>query len=134
MARPLRQVRIHEADRGLRTEAPIRNVLRRVARFGRSHRAVANLPPFESTMTSLLLSLLLRSQLQSQAAVANPFMKGADPHAAVVGKTVWVYPTDGTHRIGAAFWAYSSDDLRTWKEHGPVLKFDDIPWIKEDKA
>lgn len=81
-------------------------------------------------MTSLLLSLLL----QPQAPAKNPFLHGADPHAAVVGKTVWVYPTDGTHHIGAAFWAYSSDDLKTWTEHGPILKFDDIPWIKEDKA
>jgi beta-xylosidase len=81
-------------------------------------------------MTSLLLSLLLTPQV----AAKNPFMLGADPHAQVVGDTVWIYPTDATHRIGAAFWAYASKDLRTWKEYGPILKFDEIPWIKEDHA
>ena len=64
----------------------------------------------------------------------NPVLVGADPHAAAFGDTVWIYPTDATHRIGAAFWAYSSRDLRTWTEHGPILRFDDIPWIAADKA
>lgn len=79
-------------------------------------------------MTSLLLTLALLAPQK------NPFLKGADPHAVVFGNTVWLYPTDATHRIGAAFWAYSSRDLKSWTEHGPILKFDDIPWIKEDKA
>jgi beta-xylosidase len=63
-------------------------------------------------MTSLLLTLALLSPQN------NPVFPGADPHAAVVGDTVWLYPTDGTHRIGAAFWAYSSKDLKTWTWHG----------------
>ena len=79
-------------------------------------------------MTSLLLSLALLAPQQ------NPFLKGADPHAAVVGDTVWLYPTDATHRIGAAFWAFSSKDLKTWTEHGPILRFDDVPWIAADNA
>ncbi len=82
-------------------------------------------------MTSLLLALALLPQTVS---VRNPVLTGADPHVAVVNDTVWLYPTDGTHRIGAAFWAFSSRDLKTWTEHGPILKFDDIPWIKADGA
>lgn len=65
-------------------------------------------------------------------ALKNPFLNGADPHVTVVGDTVWLYPTDGTHRIGSAFWAFSSKDLRNWKEYGPILKFDEIPWIAAD--
>lgn len=82
-----------------------------------------------STMTTLL-TLLLAPQI----AVHNPVLTGADPGVTVVGDTVWLYPTDGTHRQGAAFWAFSSKDLKTWKESGPILRFDDIPWIAEDKA
>ena len=80
-----------------------------------------------------MISLLAFALLAPQA-VENPVLVGADPHAAVFGDTVWIYPTDGTHRIGAAFWAYSSKDLKRWTEHGPILKFDDIPWIAADKA
>lgn len=59
---------------------------------------------------------------------ANPLMPGADPHAVVVGKTVWIYPTVSNDR----FFAFSSDDLKTWKRHGPVLDFKDVPWVGED--
>ena len=79
-------------------------------------------------MTSLLALLALAPIGQ------NPVLTGADPHAAVFGDTVWIYPTDGTHRIGAAFWAFSSKDLSHWKEHGPILQFKDIPWVAADKA
>jgi beta-xylosidase len=62
---------------------------------------------------------------------SNPIMPGADPHAMVVGQTVWIYPTwdkaDGKH-----FYAFSSTDLRSWQRHGPVLGFEDVRWIKDD--
>lgn len=80
-----------------------------------------------------LLPLLLVPQF-SQIATKNPFLRGADPDAVVVKNTVWLYPTDGTHRAGAAFWAYSSKDLKTWTEYGPILRFDDVPWISADGA
>ena len=84
-------------------------------------------------MTSLLAYLALQVA-PLVAAGQNPILAGADPDAVVVGDTVWIYPTDATHRIGAAFWAFSSKDLRTWTEHGPILRFDDAPWIAADKA
>ena len=58
-------------------------------------------------------------------------MPGADPHAMVVGKTVWVYPTWSGGR-GARFYAFSSTDLVHWQRHGPVLDFDNIGWIRDD--
>jgi len=58
-------------------------------------------------------------------------MRGADPHALVLGDTVWVYPTwsDGK---GPRFFAFSSTDLKEWRRHGPVLDFSDVKWIRED--
>lgn len=62
---------------------------------------------------------------------ANPVMPGADPHALAHGKTVWVYPTRADPE-GGAFYAYSSDDLKHWTRHGPVLRCRDVPWLKAD--
>jgi beta-xylosidase len=62
---------------------------------------------------------------------SNPLMPGADPHALVDGKTVWLYPTRADPE-GGAFYAYSSGDLKNWTRHGPVLRFRDVPWVKAD--
>ncbi|MDR0901196.1 MAG: family 43 glycosylhydrolase, partial [Opitutaceae bacterium] len=61
----------------------------------------------------------------------NPVMTGADPHALVVGKTVWLYPTR-SEAAGGSFSAWSSVDLRNWRKHGPVLRLKDAGWVKED--
>jgi beta-xylosidase len=64
---------------------------------------------------------------------SNPIMPGADPHAIVVGKTVWLYPTWDVRGGGEGhFYAFSSTDLQNWERHGPVLGFEDVAWIKED--
>lgn len=60
----------------------------------------------------------------------NPVLNGADPHAAVIDGTLWMYPTSGRTQ----FFAYSSDDLRRWGRHGPVLRFEDVAWIDDDGA
>lgn len=62
---------------------------------------------------------------------ANPIMPGADPHAVVLGETVWIYPTwsDGG---GERFFAFSSTDLANWRRHGPVLDLKDVVWIEDD--
>jgi beta-xylosidase len=63
----------------------------------------------------------------------NPIMRGADPHALVVGQTVWIYPTwDLRGGGGRHFYAFSSIDLQHWQQHGPVLGFEDVSWIKDD--
>lgn len=63
--------------------------------------------------------------------IPNPIMFGADPHASVVGKTVWIYPTWNTNRE-AQFFAFSSSDLQNWTQHGPVLNFRNVRWIEDD--
>lgn len=64
---------------------------------------------------------------------ANPVMDGADPHAQVVGKDFWLYPTEARSRR-PIFAAYRSTDLRTWKRTGIVLDLDQAPWVKADGA
>lgn len=62
---------------------------------------------------------------------ANPIMPGADPHALIVNTTVWVYPT-WTDGNGQRFFAFSSTNLEDWQRHGPVLDFQNVPWIDDD--
>jgi beta-xylosidase len=84
----------------------------------------------------ILLSVLFLVWAFPQHAAAqwtNPIMAGADPHAIVVGKTVWTYPTwDVRGGGGRHFYAFSSADLQRWEQHGPVLGFEDVSWIKDD--
>jgi len=61
----------------------------------------------------------------------NPVMVGADPHAMAIGGQYWIYPTRSPAE-GQGFFAYSSKDLRTWTQHGPILRFADVKWIKDD--
>ncbi len=78
-------------------------------------------------MHRLLLPLLLAVPT---SLCANPIMRAADPHAEVIDGSVWMYPTRSEG--GRNFFAYQSDDLVKWEEHGPILDFRDIPWIRED--
>lgn len=64
---------------------------------------------------------------------ANPLMDGADPHAMVIGKDYWMFPTEANTRE-PIFAAYRSPDLREWKREGAILNLNDIPWIKENGA
>lgn len=70
---------------------------------------------------------LLKTSLQGK----NPILVGADPHAIVLGDTVWIYPTHGSGE--GHFFAFSSQDLVTWEKHGPLLQFSEIDWIPEGK-
>lgn len=58
-----------------------------------------------------------------QLPAANPVLPGADPHAVVVGDTVWLYPTWSEERRVERFFAFSSTNLTQWQRHGPVLDF-----------
>ncbi len=61
----------------------------------------------------------------------NPAFPGADPGALLVDDTLWIYPT---YRSGERrFFAFSSRDLVSWRIHGPVLEYGDIPWIPTGK-
>jgi beta-xylosidase len=62
----------------------------------------------------------------------NPILpNGADPHAVVVGDTVWIYPTFGLNRE-QAFYAFTSKNLLKWERRGPILRFADVKWINAD--
>lgn len=76
--------------------------------------------------------ILFLASLPLVAMAANPVMTGADPHAAVIDRKMWIYPTEP--RGGGLFAAYSSLDLRTWQRSEPVLRLSEVPWVKEDGA
>lgn len=61
----------------------------------------------------------------------NPLLAGADPHAVVLGRTMWIYPTWSDGR-GERFFAFSSTNLTDWQRHGPILDLADVTWIKDD--
>ncbi len=78
----------------------------------------------------VLLSLFFGEQVRADN-FPNPIMQGADPHAMVVGKSVWIYPT--TRSTGRdAFFAFYSTNLQTWTQIGPVLDFKNVHWIDDD--
>jgi hypothetical protein len=59
-----------------------------------------------------------------------PLFYGADPHVSFFDGAWWMYITGRNHGEGnPSFFAYSSPDLKTWKEHGPVLQFKDVKWL-----
>jgi beta-xylosidase len=62
----------------------------------------------------------------------NPIFTAADPHAVIIDKRVWIYPTGGGPPT--EFFAWSSGDLVHWKQHGPVFRLRDAAWIKDDGA
>ena len=87
--------------------------------------------PMKITVTladAILLSALSAGLLEA----ANPVLPGADPHAVAVGDTVWIYPT-WSDRPFERFFAFSSTNLIAWQRHGPVLDFEDVAWIKDDR-
>jgi len=81
-----------------------------------------------TTRTLVLCALAFCASVSRAGEFSNPLMPGADPHALADGKTVWMYPTGGGG--GASFYAYSSQDLKKWQRHGPVLRLSDVRWAK----
>src|SRR5690349_9461455 len=75
----------------------------------------------------------------------NPFIAGqytADPTARVFNDRVYVYPS---HDILAApgkgrqgwfcmedYHVFSSANLTDWKDHGVIIKQNEVPWVKKD--
>lgn len=81
-------------------------------------------------LPSTILSLSILASSLSGA--ANPVLAGADPHAAIFDRQVWIHPTGGGR--STEFFAWSSKNLSDWKKHGPILRLDDVPWVPEDGA
>lgn len=61
-----------------------------------------------------------------------PLIRGADPDAEVIDGEYWAFPTNA--RGGDRLVAWSSPDLKTWRERGVLLAQKDVAWIKEDRA
>jgi hypothetical protein len=75
----------------------------------------------------------------------NPFIAGqytADPTARVFNDRVYVYPshdilaTPGKGRQGwfcmEDYHVFSSANLTDWKDHGVIIKQNEVPWVKKD--
>lgn len=88
-------------------------------------------------MRRWLLAAGLALGAATAALAGNPEFQGADPHAMMVGRELWVFPTGGPAGGSWAadrFGAFSSRDLTTWTPHGTILNRDEIGWIKDDGA
>lgn len=83
-----------------------------------------------------LLSLVLTLGAAAPAPQGNPEFQGADPHALMIGGEMWVFPTGGP--VGAwdadRFHAFSSRDLRTWRDRGELINRKSIKWVRDDGA
>lgn len=82
----------------------------------------------------LLIPALLISPM---AAAKNPLFEHvftADPAALVHGDTVYLYTGHDQARNNDVFFemhdwlVFSSKDMKTWKEHGPIMKAVDFSW------
>ena len=76
-----------------------------------------------------ILVFLALSPLLARA--ANPIFSGADPHAAFLNGTVWIYPTHSEK--GKNFFAFKLTPQKTWEKVGPVLDLKDVAWLKSER-
>ena len=60
----------------------------------------------------------------------NPVLRGADPHAVVAEKQVWIYPTGGGRP--SEFFVWTSKNLTKWEKTGPVFRLEDASWVADD--
>lgn len=63
----------------------------------------------------------------------NPIFPGADPHAVVVEGAVSIYPTWSDGPLDR-FYAFVSTNLLQWQRQGPILRFEEVGWIRDDGA
>ncbi|HTG39782.1 family 43 glycosylhydrolase [Sphingomonas sp.] len=87
-------------------------------------------------MRRLALIAALALGVSVPALADNPQFQGADPHALMIGDEMWVFPTGGP--VGAwdadRFHAFSSTDLKNWRDRGELLRRDQIKWRRDDGA
>ncbi|MBM3848313.1 MAG: glycosyl hydrolase 43 family protein [Verrucomicrobia bacterium] len=74
------------------------------------------------------------AQSVSFRSTGNPVFEAADPDVLFHAGQFWVYPTGGGPDDRAAFYAFSSPDLKTWTRQGPILSFQSVQWIRDDGA
>lgn len=83
-------------------------------------------------LVAVLLTLLCHNAV-AQKPILPDFE--ADPSAHVFGDQLWIYPSHdiaGSRGWDMTDWhAFSSTDLRTWKDHGVIFSLADLTWAKE---
>ena len=87
-------------------------------------------PRRPATLPAAMPAAVPPRPIQEFRSRGNPVFDGADPHAIVVGGTLWIYPTRGFGRGRRGFWAFASEDLVNWRVYGPVLDYAGIGWIE----
>jgi len=93
------------------------------------------------TLCAVALTITACAQLKpGNAAGANPIIRDkftADPAPLVVGDTLYLYVGHDEAQRDEMFnmreWlVYSTRDMKTWTEHGPIMKATDFKWAKGD--
>lgn len=84
----------------------------------------------------LLSTLVVGMQVYAQKLQknGNPLWSGwyADPEVALFNKTAWIYPTYSAPYEEQVFLdAFSSRDLRTWKQHKRIIDTAAVKWAKK---
>ena len=87
-----------------------------------------------------VLSLISLTMPAALVSAENPFVRDkftADPAPLVHDGRVYVYAghdeaEPNTHYRMNEWLVYSSDDMKTWEDHGPILKVSDFKWAVRD--
>jgi len=66
------------------------------------------------------------------AAGASTLFDGADPDVLIAENQFWIFPTNVGKYAGKFLFSYSSDDLKRWTRHGPILRLKDVLWVSLD--
>jgi beta-xylosidase len=105
------------------------------------HSEIDAAPEFKHTIPAMSVQCIrIGVGQQPQLSSGNPIFKDvftADPTALAVGDTLYVYVGHDEAKDGEMFnmkeWlCYSTQDMRTWTSHGPVLRPTDFKWAVRD--
>jgi Glycosyl hydrolases family 43/Carbohydrate binding module (family 6) len=93
----------------------------------------------------LCITIVIFLMVIRQAAAQNPFVRDqftADPSARVFGDRVYVFPSHdilANQTRGRMGWfcmedyhVFSSANLTDWKDHGVIVKQNEVPWVRKD--
>lgn len=114
--------------------------------------AILNFSPLHILLRILIKSAaqylkiaLLVAVIKVQALAQNPIIRNqytADPSVRVFNDQVFLYPshdilaTEGKGQVGwfcmEDYHVFSSDNLTEWKDHGVIVRQNEVPWVKKD--
>ena len=97
-------------------------------------------PFFKNKGLVILFMLVSTLSLFAQKKLGNPIinhMYSADPSARVFGDTLWIYPSHDKDNADSFsmedYHAYSTTDLKTWKDHGVIFNpISQTVWAKKE--